>query len=65
MFYLNPLVSNELPIGETIQTEAGFVVYLLFYISVIGTVCFLTFFAEIGIYKLILKKKPIDNRLFS
>lgn len=57
MFYLNPLVSNELPIGETIQTEAGFIVYLLFYISVIGTVCFLTYFAEIGIYKLILKKK--------
>ena len=56
MFFINPTIITNLPIGNIVQEKAGYPVYLIGFVSVIALVAFLAYFVETSIYKLVLKK---------
>ena len=53
----NPTRITNLPIGNIVQEKAGYAVYLILFLLLIGGVTFLTYFVETSIYKLVIKKK--------
>ena len=62
MFFINPTRITNLPIGSVVQEHAGYVVYLIAFLSLIAAVTFLTYLVETSIYKLVIKKKDRDKR---
>ena len=60
MFYINPFIITNLPLGNIVQAKAGYAVYLLCYLTGITLITFLFYFVETYIYKLV-KTKRIDN----
>ena len=57
MFFINPMIITNLPIGNIIQERAGYPVYLLVYLVTVSIATFLTYYVETSIYKLIKKNK--------
>lgn len=57
MFYINPLITTNLPIGSFVQDKAGYATYLICYLIGISIIVFLFYFIETSICKLIIKKK--------
>ena len=57
MFFINPLIITNVPIGKTIQEKAGYVVFLISYLSAMTLATFLTYITETSIYKQVLKRK--------
>ncbi len=57
MFFINPTRITNLPIGNIVQEKAGYAVYLILFLHLIGLVAYLTYLVETSIYKLVLKKK--------
>ncbi len=57
MFFINPLIITNLPIGSVVQEKAGYFVFLIGYLSLIVLVSFLAYLVETSIYKLVTKKK--------
>lgn len=60
MFFINPLIITNVPIGNVIQEKAGYPVYLLVFISIISLAAYLTYLTETSIYKLVEKKKRTE-----
>ena len=56
MFFINPLIITNVPIGNVIQEKAGYPVYLLVFLSVVSLATYLTYLVETSIYKLVEKK---------
>ena len=56
MFFINPMITTNLPIGNVVQEKAGYPVFLIGFLSLIALMAFLTYLVETSIYKLI--KKP-------
>ena len=63
MFFINPTRITNLPIGSIVQEKAGYAVYLILFLLLIGGVTFLTYFVETSIYKLVIKKKGLLRNL--
>lgn len=57
MFFINPTRITNLPIGNIVQEKAGYLVYLIGFLSLISGATYLTYLVETSIYKLILKSK--------
>ncbi|MBE6126684.1 MAG: hypothetical protein E7182_01720 [Erysipelotrichaceae bacterium] len=57
MFFINPLIITNLPIGNVVQEKAGYPVFLIGFLSLIALVAFLIYLAETSIDKAIVKKK--------
>lgn len=57
MFFINPTIITNLPIGNVVQEKAGYAVYLILFITVIGLATLLMYYIETSIYKLVKKKK--------
>ena len=57
MFFINPTRITNAPIGNIIQENAGYPVYLLVFLVTVSLVTFLTYLVETSIYKAVLKKK--------
>ena len=57
MFFINPLIITNLPIGNVVQEKAGYPVFLIGFLSLIALVAFLAYLTETSIYKAITKKK--------
>lgn len=57
MFFINPTRITRLPIGKTIQENAGYAVFLICYIHAVAILSFIAYISETSIYKLVLKKK--------
>ena len=57
MFFINPTRITNLVIGNVIQEKAGYPVYLLVFLTVVGAAVFLIYFIENSIYKFNQKKK--------
>ena len=57
MFFINPLIITNLPIGNIVQEKAGYPVFLIGFLSLIALVTFLAYLIEMSIYKAIEKKK--------
>lgn len=57
MFFINPMIITNMPIGNIIQEKAGYPVYLICYLSIMSLLTYLTYLVETSIYKLIKKKK--------
>ena len=57
MFFINPTIITNLPIGNVVQEKAGYPVYLILFIITISLVTLFTYYIETTIYKLVLKKK--------
>ena len=57
MFFINPTRITNLPIGNIVQEKAGYAVYLILFLHLIGLVAYLTYLVETSIYKLVVKKK--------
>ena len=60
MFFINPMIITNLPVGNIIQEKAGYPVYLICFLSVISLAAYLTYLVETSIYKLIEKKKASE-----
>lgn len=60
MFFINPMIITNLPIGNIIQEKAGYPVYLILFLLAVTLVTYLTYLVETSIYKLTLKK-PANN----
>ncbi len=56
MFFINPMFITNLPVGNIVQQKAGYVVYLILFLILVGLVTYLTYLVETSIYKLITKK---------
>ena len=56
MFFINPTRITNLPIGNIIQENAGYPIYLITFLSVIASMTFLTYFVETSIYKAVTKR---------
>lgn len=56
MFFINPTIITNLPIGNIVQEKAGYPVFLIGFLALIALMTFLTYLVEISIYKLVLKK---------
>ena len=61
MFFINPTRITNLPIGNIVQEKAGYIVYLIAFLSLIALVTFLTYLVEVSIYKAITKKPSNDE----
>lgn len=62
MFFINPLIITNLPIGSLVQEKAGYAVYLIGFLALIAALSFLTYFVETSIYKAVSKKrKPVQE----
>lgn len=57
MFFINPLIITNLPIGNIVQEKAGYPVYLLGFLSVISLAAFLAYLAETSLNKWVEKRK--------
>ena len=57
MFFINPMITTNLPIGNVVQEKAGYPVFLIGFLSLIALMTFLTYLVETSIYKLTQKKK--------
>ncbi|MBQ9457892.1 MAG: YwaF family protein [Bacilli bacterium] len=57
MFFINPMIITNLPVGNIIQEKAGYPVYLLCFLLAMALVAFLAYFTETSISKAIEKKK--------
>lgn len=57
MFFINPLIITNLPIGNIVQEKAGYPVFLIGFLSLIALVSFLAYLTETSIHKAIEKKK--------
>ena len=57
MFFINPTRITNLPVGNIVQEKAGYVAYLLAFLSTIALVTFLTYLVETSIYKAITKNR--------
>ena len=57
MFFINPMITTNLPIGNVVQEKAGYPVFLIGFLSLIALMTFLTYLVETSIYKLAQKKK--------
>jgi len=56
MFFINPMIITNLPIGNVVQEKAGYPVFLIGYLSLIALVSYLTYLIETSIYKVLLKR---------
>lgn len=56
MFFINPMIITNLPVGNIIQEKAGYPVYLILFLLAVTLVTYLTYLVETSIYKLVLKK---------
>ena len=56
VFFINPMITTNLPIGNVVQEKAGYPVFLIGFLSLISVLSFLTYFIETSIYKAVLKK---------
>ena len=56
MFFINQTRITNLPIGDIVQENAGYPVYLIAFLSVIALMTFLTYFVETSIYKAVTKR---------
>lgn len=56
MFFINPTRITNLPIGNVVQENAGYPVYLIAFLSLIALMTFLTYFVETSIYKAVIKR---------
>lgn len=59
MFFINPTIITNLPIGNVVQEKAGYPVYLILFIITISLVTLFTYYIETTIYKLLLRTKEI------
>ena len=57
MFFINPMITTNLPIGNVVQEKAGYPVFLIGFLSLIALMTFLTYLVETSIYKITQKKK--------
>ena len=57
MFFINPMIITNLPIGNVVQEKAGYPVYLIGFLSLIALLTFLTYLVETSIYKAASKRK--------
>lgn len=57
MFFINPMIITNLPIGNVVQEKAGYPVFLIGFLSLIVLMIFLTYLVETSIYKAVSKKK--------
>ena len=57
MFFINPMIITNLPIGNVVQEKAGYPVYLIGFLSLIALLTCLTYLVETSIYKAVSKKK--------
>ena len=60
MFFINPTIITNLPLGNIVQENVGYPVYLILYLAAVSLLTFLTFFIETSIYQATLKKKIIN-----
>lgn len=56
MFFINPTRITNLPVGNIVQEKAGYLVYLIAFLTVIALMTFLTYFVETSIYKAVIKR---------
>ena len=56
MFFINPTRITNLPVGNIVQENAGYPVYLIAFLSLIASITFLTYFVETSIYKAVTKR---------
>ena len=61
MFFINPTIITNLPIGSIVQEKAGYPIYLLGFLLLISLMTYLTYLIETSIYKAIIKKKTSSN----
>lgn len=61
MFYINPFIITNIPLGHFVQEKAGYAVYLICYLISISIITFSFYFIETSIYKFIKKKKTADG----
>ena len=59
MFFINPMIITNLPIGNVVQEKAGYPVYLIGFLSLIALLTFLTYLVETSIYKATSKRRRI------
>ena len=57
MFFINPMIITNLPIGNVVQEKAGYPVFLIGFLSLIVLAIFLTYLVETSIYKAVSKRK--------
>ena len=57
MFFINPMIITNLPIGNVVQEKAGYPVFLIGFLSLIVLMIFLTYLVETSIYKAVSKRK--------
>ena len=57
MFFINPMIITNIPIGNVVQEKAGYPVFLIGFLSLIVLMIFLTYLVETSIYKAVSKKK--------
>lgn len=57
MFFINPMIITNLPVGNIIQEKAGYPVYLLCFLAAIALAAFLAYLVETSI------GKAVENRI--
>jgi hypothetical protein len=57
MFFINPTITTNLPIGNVVEEKAGYPVYLIGFLSLIALLTFLTYLVETSIYKATSKRR--------
>ena len=57
MFFINPMIITNIPIGNVVQEKAGYPVFLIGFLSLIVLMIFLTYLVETSIYKAVSKRK--------
>ena len=57
MFFINPTIITNLPIGDVVQEKAGYPVYLICYLIVMTLAIYLTYLVETSIYKFTQKRR--------
>lgn len=57
MFFINPTIITNIPIGNVVQEKAGYPVFLIGFLSLIVLMIFLTYLVETSIYKAASKRK--------
>ena len=57
MFFINPMIITNIPIGNVVQEKAGYPVFLIGFLSLIVSMIFLTYLVETSIYKAVSKRK--------
>ena len=57
MFFINPMFITNLPVGNVVQEKAGYAVYLILFLLLIGVTTLLTYVVESSIYRWVRKRK--------